>query len=352
MFATRHSKLLLLFAFAASTAYAATVLAQATPASIVADCSTYASIPLPDEAEQAPTPKEFPACAAYRSYRGIGRPVNYTQARACAWQERLAQKASLGQNQQEATSWVVGGSLILADIYFNGAGVPRNIPLALHFACESGQDIAQLAIPEIQKTNGALPAKSKFEFCDYAATTFTMNFCTGYATEIADNRRSRYYSSLKSSMTPAQKAAFESLLAAQNTYVDTHALEVDQGGTIRAMRTMGSEDILNDLFRTELVHFERMQWPALSQQQIAASDALLKRQYENTLQQLRKQTKDDIEGGAVTAENVSKVENAWEKYRNAWSAFAKLRYHDQATTIRAQITLDRYRLLKTIHSYE
>ena len=319
---------------------------------LATDCSVYANIPLPPEATALPTPKTYPACASYRSYRGIGRPVNYAQARSCAWKERLAQKARLRQNLQEPTSWVVGGSLILADIYFNGAGVPRNIPLALRFACESEERLAQLAIPEINKLGGSSTAHPPFEFCDYAATTFTMNFCTGYATEIADNRRSRYYSSLKSSMTPAQKAAFESLLAAQNTYVDTHALEVDQGGTIRAMRTMGSEDILNDLFRTELVHFERMQWPALSQQQIAVSDALLQRQYEKTLQQLRKQTKDDIEGGAVTAENVAKVEAAWQTYRDAWSAFAKLRYPDQATAIRAQITLDRYRLLKTIRSYE
>ena len=119
---------------------------QTTPGELPADCSAYASIPLPAEAEKAPVPKTFPACASYRSYRGIGRPVNYSEARACAWQERLAQKADLGQNREEPTAWVVGGSLILADIYFNGAGVKRNIPLAMRFACESEEGMATLAL--------------------------------------------------------------------------------------------------------------------------------------------------------------------------------------------------------------
>lgn len=81
-----------------------------------ADCPAYASVPLPAEAARVPEPKFPPDCASYRSYRGIGRPVNYSESRACAWRERRAQQADLGQNPHEPTAWVVGGSLILADI--------------------------------------------------------------------------------------------------------------------------------------------------------------------------------------------------------------------------------------------
>lgn len=299
---------------------------QAIPAELPANCSAYSSIPLPAEAEKAPVPKTPPACASYRSYRGIGRPVNYSEARACAWQERLAQTADLGQNQEEPSAWVVGGSLILADIYFNGAGVKRNIPLAMRFACESEERMAELALPDIAKLNGSAPSQGPFEFCHYAATTFTMNFCSGYASEIEDDRRSRYYNSLKSSMAPEQKTAFEKLLTAQDAYIAAHAFEVDQGGTIRGIRTIGSQSILKDLFRTDLVHFERKKWPALSDNQITQADALLHREYEKKLQQLRNQTKEAINQGAVTADHLSSVERAWETYRNAWIAFARLRY--------------------------
>ena len=81
---------------------------QSASAEPAAGCSAYLSVPLPAEAEKAAAPKASPACASYRSYRGIGRPVDYYQARACAWQERLAQKADLPQNQKEPTAWIVG----------------------------------------------------------------------------------------------------------------------------------------------------------------------------------------------------------------------------------------------------
>jgi len=330
---------------------ATAAVGQTTSAQLPADCSAYASIPLPSEAEKAAVPKTPPACASYRSYRGIGRPVNYSEARACAWQERLAQKADLGYNQKEPSAWVIGGSLILADIYFNGAGVKRDIPLAMRFACESEEAMARLALPDIAKLDGPPRAREPFEFCDYAATTFTMNFCNGYKSEIEDDRRSRYYNSLKSSMTPEQQAAFEKLLAAENAYIEAHASEVDQGGTIRVIRTVGSQGILKDLFHREVVDFERKKWPVLSDKQITTADALLHREYVKALQQLRTQTKESIDQGAVTADHLSSVEETWQTYREAWVAFSRLRYPAAVAVIRAEITLDRYRLLKTIPVY-
>lgn len=293
-------------------------------------------------------PKTSPSCASYRSYRGIGRPINYSQARGCAWRERLAQKANLRQNPKEATAWVVGGSLILADLYVNGSGVKRNVPLAMRFACESEEGMAMLALPEIEKRKNSPTAHVSFEFCDYAATTFTMNFCASYKSEIENDRRSRYYNSLKSSMTPGQRQAFEELLVAENAYVIAHASEVDQGGTIRVTRTIGSQEILKDLFYAEVVHFEHKKWPALSDKQISTADALLRHEQEMRLQLLQTRAKEDSYPGAVTAEELSRVEEAWEIYRDAWVAFARLRYPYAVPAIRAGITLARYRLLKTI----
>lgn len=349
----RHHRFTQLFGLTAAVligncALATVAVGQTTSGERASGCSAYTSIPLPAEAEKAPVPGMPPACASYRSYRGIGRPVNYSEARACAWQERLAQKADLGQNQEQPTAWIIGGSLILADIYFNGAGVKRDIPLAMRFACESEDGMATLALPDIAKLNGSPRAQEPFEFCDYAASTFTMNFCSGYEAEIKDNRRSRYYNSLKSSMTPEQQAAFEKLVAAQNAYIEAHTSEVDQGGTIRVIRTVGSQGILKDLFHAEVVHLEHKKWPVLSAHQITTADALLRREYMKTLQQLRTQTKESIDQGAVTADHLSRVEETWETYRDAWVAFARLRYPAAVAVIRAEITLDRYRLLKTI----
>jgi uncharacterized protein YecT (DUF1311 family) len=352
MFRIRH-RLMQLFRFAmailvGSCALELTALGQTTSAELPTDCAAYASIPLPPEAEKAPVPKKPPSCASYRSYRGIGRPINYAEARACAWQERLAQKAELGQNPEEPIAWIVGGSLILADIYFNGTEVQRDIPLSVRLACESEGGIATLALEDIAKLNGSPRAHKLFEFCDYAASTFTMNFCGWYTSEIEDERRSRYYNSLKSSMTPEQQAAFQKLFAAQNAYIKAHAAEVYQGGTIRTIRTMGSQTILKDLFRLEVFNFEHKKWPGLSDHQITTADALLHREYVKKLQELRMPTKEFVDEGAVTAVHLSSVEEAWQSYRDAWVTFARLRYPAEVAIIRAEITLDRYRLLKTI----
>lgn len=147
----------------AESGLASVAVAEATTNELPAQCSAYASVPLPAEAESVPVPRVAPDCASYRSYRGLGRPVNYPDARACAWRERLAHEANLGQSEKEPDAWVVGGSLILADIYFNGAGVNRNIPLAMRFACEAEEGMAMLALPDIEKLNGSLPANGPFE---------------------------------------------------------------------------------------------------------------------------------------------------------------------------------------------
>jgi uncharacterized protein YecT (DUF1311 family) len=331
-----------------SCVLAIAAVGQTQVAELSEDCAAYASVTLPAEAAKVAVPKTPPACASYRSYRGIGRPVNYSEARACAWQERLALKNGLWHNQQESNAWVIGGSLILADIYFNGAGVKRNVPLAMRFACEFEKGTAKLALSDIAKQNGAPRTHKPFEFCDYAATTFTMNFCGGYASEIDDDRKSRYYNSLKSSMTQEQKAAFEKLLTAKDAYIKAHGLEVDQGGTIRGLRTLGSESILRDLFHTELVHFERKKWPVHSEREIATVNAVLHREYEKKINELRTRTKEEIEQGAVTADGLAGVQKSWEKYRDAWVAFARVRYPAAVDVIRAEIVLDRYRLVKTI----
>ena len=322
-------------------------IAQAANADVPQECLAYTSVPLPAEAEAVPVPKTSPGCASYRSYRGIGRPLNYAEARACAWKERLAQKADLQQNPKEPLAWVVGGSLILADIYYNGAGVARNVPLAKRFACESEESVAALALEAIEKSNGAR-SKHPFEFCDYAGTTFMMNFCMAYSDEVDEAHRVRYYDSLKPSMTPEQRSAFEKLLAAHNVYIKAHADEVYKGGTIRNIRTMRSQDILRDLFRSELVHFEGKRFPKLSTKQIISADELMQRQYQVTLEHLRSQTAEDIREGEVTGEQFVSVQKAWESYRDAWVVFARLRYASAMNAIRAQISLDRYRLMKTI----
>jgi hypothetical protein len=93
---------------------------------------------------------------------------------------------------------------------------------------------------------------------------------------------------------------------------------------------------------------ERKKWPGISENQIKTADGIMQREYRRKLQELRTRTKDDIDQGAVSATPLAVVEKAWETYRGAWVAFAHLRYPAAVEAIRAEITLRRYLLLKTI----
>ena len=123
---------------------------------------------------------------------------------------------------------------------------------------------------------------------------------------------------------------------------------MDQGGSGRNIRTLRSQEILSHLFQAELTRYEHKQWPALSAKKIATSDGLLQREYEKKVQSLRTRPKDEVYEGSVTADGLSSAEKAWEAYRDTWVAFARVRYPSAVDAIRAQITLDRYRLVKTI----
>lgn len=153
--------------------FSVAVYGQANP--LGDECSAYANVPLPEEASHAATSVTAPSCASYKSYRGIGRPVNYAAARTCAWQERLAEKANLGQNPKEPIASAVGGSTILADLYYNGAGVKKNVPLAFHLMCDLDENWGQLALDYLVKKKEPKDPHKRVEFCNYAFTTFSMN---------------------------------------------------------------------------------------------------------------------------------------------------------------------------------
>ena len=97
-----------------------------------------------------------------------------------------------------------------------------------------------------------------------------------------------------------------------------------------------------------MVQFERKEWPKLSEESIRTAVGALDREYAQTLERLRSRKKEDVYEGAVTAGGVESAEKSWEAYRDAWVAFARVRYPADVDAIAAKIELDRYRLLKTI----
>src|SRR6266567_3224280 len=216
-------------------------------------CGKYAEVPLPTEAQQASQSKKWPDCESYKIYSGIGMAVDYAAARNCAWLERLAIEARI--QPEEMIDAVMGGSAMLAVVYANGEGVEQDKPLALRLACEIGMPADGLNAIEALPDEAHLSGR-KFKRCDYAYTTFDMNFCAAFASEIAAQKRQNRLDEISAPWPKAHRDAFAALEKAEKNYVEAHGGEVYQGGTIRVLRTNGVGERQKDKFLAAVEEFE------------------------------------------------------------------------------------------------
>jgi Lysozyme inhibitor LprI len=290
-----------------------------------ASCNKYLKTPLPAEAAVVSKPTQWPNCTSYKSYSGIGTSVDFDAARKCAWSERLATQDGLEPRFTAAS--VFGGSAMLSQLYANGEGVEKNLPLALRFVCEAGGAPAEIRL-RLEDLEGKLlkgdTTKTNFDFCDDITSGFMMGFCAAYGSEIAEQERNKELAKLTQDWTAAQKSAFQLLAEAEEGYAKAHAKgEVDLSGTARAMYQTDEQNGLRDNFLEALKLFEQGALPKASATEATDADKTLNREYRKAIAD----AKTNKSGyGAVQPEGIQDAERAWLKYRDAWIAFAKLRY--------------------------
>jgi uncharacterized protein YecT (DUF1311 family) len=297
---------------------------DAKPASDEQDpCTKYLKTPLPTEALAVAAPNAWPDCESYKSYNGLGRKMDYSATRQCAWSERLAQQADLEPNYTAES--LFGGSAMLTVLFANGEGVEQNKQLALRFACES--DLS----PDGMTGIIALPnephvTQKKFVYCDYASSTADMNACAEYEDGITAQKRQNELDTLSSRWPQADKDALAALEKASEDYVQAHGEgEVYQGGTIRYLRMNGVEERQRDNFLAAVRKFESGQLPAGTEAEYKKADSDLNATYKSVLDLAARQNFTE-DYGDIRPEGIQKAERAWLKYRDAWVAFAKLHY--------------------------
>ena len=286
------------------------------------ECKKYLATPLPAEATQIPAPKTWPNCNSYKLYSGIGTKVDYAAARKCAWAERLSRSSELETDNYLAGQ--VGGTSMLVTLYANGEGVAQNKPLALRLACED--DLDKDGLKKIESLPASpLSEKEKYDRCEFAYTTIEMNFCVVWDSEISQQRRNDALDAISSHWPADQKAAFTQLLTAKETYVEAHGDgETYLGGTIHTLRVFGVEADLRNKFLDAVKEFESGRLPKGTQSDFKRADTELNSTYRKALELAAAQ--DDGDDGNIQPKGIRQAERAWLHYRDAWVAFAKLRY--------------------------
>ncbi len=297
-------------------------------AQIMARCNRYLQIPLPAEATAPTVPDKFPSCHSLWLYYGFaGEKQNYDDARRCAWQER-ATFIKQG-NTQAGEGPGDDGLETLANIYANGLGAQRNIPLATRFACESAElETQTLMHIEQLEDLAAKPApagrKGYFNMCDGEPSTQELNICAEWSQPIQDEQREQDMWKLSSSWPAPQKQALAALVKADENYANAHGDgEINLAGTLREILSINANEGLRDNFLAALRTFEQGNLPKKSPSELAQADANLNRIYRKAI--VDAETRKS-EGGAVQPERIRESERAWLKYRDMWIAFAALRY--------------------------
>jgi len=267
-------------------------------------------------------------CNSESLYYGIGVPVDPERARLCAF-------AEIAQHRADAP---FSGNVMLMTIYANGVGAHRDLDLATGFACdidgapaEMDGRVTHLAELKAQNWQG-----SDFSFCDDITSGLAMGYCAGHDASIADAHRDAEIARISAGWPPAARRIFADLGTARDDYAQQRGTrETDMSGTARGALATGAIEEARDDFIQLLRRLEAGQVRFATAAQFALADRRLNQSYAA----VRRGIGDA--GGTVTWSDVQQTQRAWIGYRDAFLAFAAVRYPNVSRDSLATVLTER-----------
>lgn len=287
-----------------------------------AQCRKWADVAVPKQ-DIGNAPADCDTQALYYGEDGKGLNADPVAARQCAYRERGTGKAI----EEQANNF--GGSGVLMMVYANGHGVKRNFPLAKRFACEYGGAPAEVEgrLAHIDDIAGG-KSRDPIDLCDDITSGMMMGVCARRDADSAQSARERHWTALEASWTPPQRAALAALRKAAKDYFDNVAREeTDMSGTARGALATDAYETLDVALLADVERFERRERPAKVPGDFARDDKTLNSVYRKILAALETAKKsDDFAYGTVTPDGIRTTQRSWLRYRDAWVAFAAVRY--------------------------
>jgi uncharacterized protein YecT (DUF1311 family) len=249
-------------------------------------------------------PARTEPCDSTGFYYGIDKPVDYTQARRCAFAE-----PDLG---------------VLAMLYANGRGVARDYGLARKAVCDD-RDAAPAETEGRLKHLARMERDAKeqaagLDVCDDATSGMMTGWCASIAAKRKASQRDARLATLAANWPSSHQAAFAALRQVQDAFVDARDGEVDKTGSARASLMIAEEEAGRDAFVALVARAEAGRVGAGTPAQAKASDERM-----NATWTRLKATR-DTDATTVTMKDILAAQRAWLKYRDAWVRFAALRY--------------------------
>lgn len=292
------------------------------------------SPPAMDRPDRA-TAASLKGCNSEALYYGIGRPPDPARARQCAFLEQASLQGRSG----------FSGDDMLMTIYANGVGAARNLDVATSLACQLGGAPSEEdgRVMHLAKLKAEHWTGTDFSYCDDITSGSAQGFCAAHDAAIADAKRKQLFEGVTAGWNDADKRAFVGLQKAEKAFVDARAgYEVDASGTARGAMAVDEEQSQQNDFLDMLRSLAEGKATASTADQLEAADAKLNATYKKI-----QQTADPSRWGTVTKDGIRSTQRAWLRYREAWVAFAKVKYPSvSADSIRAWLTEKRTAMLQ------
>lgn len=243
-FLPKHSKLssllVLLLFFGRSTFSVAEAGLELAPS-----CDQFIKIPIPSADQPTAQDKEsLKDCDAEVLYYGIGVPADPGRARLCAYIEM--------ETAEEKTDTPLFESAgILLNIYANGKGAKRNIPLAKRMACIVWSAPAELEarLQRLSQIEAGKSLETEFDVCDDITSGRMGGECAAHQERISGAERNRYLSQVRGKLSASQQSLLSDLEKKLDAFITARSDgEIDQGCTIRMARLIGEEEVVRVQF--------------------------------------------------------------------------------------------------------
>ncbi|MFC3077227.1 lysozyme inhibitor LprI family protein [Phenylobacterium terrae] len=276
---------------------------------------------------------QLKGCDSEALYYGIGRPADPVAARKCAILELEGTAAS--------DAGYFAGRTILATVYANGVGAGRDTRLAIRLACQDEDSAPAEVDGRVRDLAGSSPPES-FHWCDHVTSGRMMGVCAAHFARIDGAKREAEIATLTAAWSPPERKAFAALRTAADAFIAARAEnEVDMSGTMRAALSLGEEERQRDAFKALLTELEAGKAPSGG---LAPADAELNRVYRQVMN-AGEDTR--LDWGTVAPDDIRATQRIWLRYRDAWLAFAKVKYPQVSPdALAARLTQERTAMLR------
>jgi len=248
-----------------------------------------------------------------------GQTIYPGRARLCAYIEM--------ETAEEKTDTPLFESAgILLNIYANGKGAKRNIPLAKRMACIIWSAPAELEarLEHLSQIEAGKSLETEFDVCDDITSGRMGGECAAHQERISDAERNRYLSQVRGKLSAAQRSFLSDLEKKLDAFVTARSDgEIDQGGTIRMARLIGEEEVVRVQFADgikTLIDGISGDWKPADYKK---ADQELNAVYKKL------QGRKEFIAEGVSAERIKLSQRAWLKYRDAWVKFGQSLYPDR-----------------------